>query len=125
MALSRAIQRATRQNRRRQTIAERRMDEQLLLEVARAQLTEEWSAMDVLGDDRFQRVARDLYATLTTEQQRDALTKLYAEWSRDEAQEERILTNARATNLRTIVTFRRNTPVFVEGAVIADEDGRA
>ena len=125
MALSRAIQRATRQNHRRQTIAERRMDEQLLLEVSRSQLTEEWSAMDVLGDDRFQRLARALYATLTTDEQRDALTKLYAEWSRDEEQEERILTNARSTNLRTIAVFRRNTPVFVEGAVIADEDGHA
>ena len=101
------------------------MDEQLLLEVARAQLTEEWSAMDVLGDDRFQRYARSLYALLTTDEQRNALTKLFAEWSRDEDQEERILTNARSTNLRTIAVFRRNTPVFVDGALIADEDGRA
>ena len=120
MALSREIAKASRLNRRRQTLAERRMDEQLLLEVARSQLTEEWSAIDALGDDRFQRLARKHYATLTTDEQRDSMTALFAEWSRDESQEERVLTNARSTNLRTIVTFKNNTPAFVDGAWVPD-----
>lgn len=125
MALSRAIAKASRQNRRRQTLAERRMDEQLLLEVARAQLTEEWSAADALGDERFMRFAREHYATLTTDEQRDSMTKVFAEWSRDEAMEERVLTNARTTNLRTIAVFRDNTPAFVDGAWVPDGSGGA
>lgn len=118
MALSRAIAAASRHNRRRQTLAEMRIDEQLLLEVARAQLTEEWSAIDALGDDRFQRLARSHYATLTTDEQRDTMTALFAEWSRDECLEERVLTSARTTNLQTIVTFKQNTPAFVDGAFV-------
>lgn len=116
MSLQTAIGRATRATRRHQRLAELRMDEQLLLEVARAQLVEEWSAADTLGDDRFVRLARAHYATLTTDEQRDTMAALFAEWSRDEAHEERILTNARDTNLQSLRTHHRNTPIFVDGA---------
>lgn len=125
MALTREIQRATRQNRRRQTLAEMRMDEQLLLEVARSQLTEEWSAIDALGDDRFVRLAREHYATLTTQEQKDSMAAVFAEWSRDESMEERVLTEARTTNLQTIVTFKNHTPAFVDGAWVPDGEGGA
>lgn len=118
MTLTRQIQNASRQNRRRQTVAEARMDEQLLLEVARTQLTAEWSQADVTGDDRFERLARAHYATLTTPEQRDSMERLFAEWSRDEAIEDRILTNARQTNLQSLVTHHRNTPLFTEGAYV-------
>lgn len=119
MALSKALAEARRQaaptiaNRRRQTRAEARMDEQLLLEVARAQLTDEWDSADALGDAEFVRLARRLNKVLSTEEQRDLLAKLFAEWTRDEAAEERLIENARHTNSHTIETFRRNTPLFV------------
>ena len=118
MTISRAIAAASRQNRRRQTLAEKRMDEQLLLEVARAQLVDEWSAADAMGDERFMRLARAHYATLTTDEQRDGMAALFAEWSRDESCEERVIRNAQQTNLQTIVTFKQNTPAFVDGAFV-------
>ena len=121
MALTHAIQKAQQQrrtattaNRRRQSRAEARMDEQLLLEVARTQLTEEWAAADALGDERFVRLARKLYGQLTTDEQRGLMEELFAEWSRDEEQEEHLIGNARFTNAQTIDTFRRNTPLFVD-----------
>lgn len=125
MTLTQHIQRATRQNRRRQSRAEARMDEQLLLEVARTQLTEEWSAADATGDRRFTTLARQHYETLTSDEQRASMERLFAEWSRDEAMESRVTSDARATNLQTIVTFRRNTPLFVDGAFVPENDGGA
>jgi hypothetical protein len=126
MTITRQIHKAGRINRRRQTLSELRIDEQLLLEVARAQLNDEWTAADEMGDDRFVRFARAHYATLTTDEQRDSMAKVFAEWSRDEVIEDRLIANARQTNLQTIVTFKRNTPAFVDGAFVpGGSDGAA
>ena len=114
MTITRLIQRATRENRAKQHRAELRIDERLDLDVARGQLTAEWSDADRLGDERFNRLARAAYATLTTPEQRTAMERLYSEWTRDETIEARLIQNAQRHNLATILRHNANTPVFVE-----------
>ena len=119
MALTQAIEqaRASRPNRLRQVRAEVRLDEQIRIEQA-GDLIAGYIDADSVGDQRFVAIARELHETLTTQEQRDALYRLVAEWTRDEEHEERTLSRMGDHNQLMHAKHRQATPLFVDGSWI-------
>lgn len=125
MALTQAIQRAHRDSRLRQIRAELRMDEQLRIEHA-GDLIAGYVDTDKKADERFIRAARHLHKLLDTDEQRNALYILIAEWERDERDEERIVGQQGEHNDTMLALHKKATPMFVDGAwTPGGEDGAA
>ena len=104
--------------------AEARIDEQIAIERA-GELIGDYGQIDRIGDLKFQRAAKALYALLTTAEQTMAMHRLVATWVDDEEQEERLVREQRCHNDAHLEMFRENTPLFVDGAWIPDGDGAA
>ena len=121
MALAQTItiRRATRANRLRQVRAETRVDEQLRIEHA-GDLIAGYTEADKVSDQRFIRAARALHSLLNSEEQRNALYILIAEWERDEATEERIVAEQGDHNHTMLALHRAATPMFVDGQFVYD-----
>jgi hypothetical protein len=115
---------ATFAQRRLQTRAEARIEEQCAIYEA-GELIDGFSQMDRIGDLKFQRDARRLLRTLTTDEQRKALYALVEGWLADERNEELNVAEQRTHNVAHLEMFRSNTPLFCEGAFLPDDDGAA
>ena len=116
---------SARANRRRQTLAELRVDEQLTITDYRP-LFRRWEQVDRDGDNRIETRFQQLYALLDSEAQKQMLGSIYAEWMADERNEEAGLEAIALHNSRQLFQHRRNTPTFVDGQWAPDgEDGAA
>lgn len=125
MTLTTRLANGARFNRMRQTRAEARMDEQMLVAEARDQV-DGFIAHDAVSDTTFESAIRRLYAMLDTEEQRQQAAKVYAVWKQAEIQDDVILADHAQHIDRTRVVLFQNTPMFVDGAFTpAESDGAA
>lgn len=117
MALTQAIEQAKR--RRRQLLAELRVDEQLDIEAARG-ILDGYRADDAAADSAFESLCKIHFSLLDSEEQRDSFARVFAEWQRDEAGESRYIEQALSHNVAQLSRFRSHTPAFVSGSYVPD-----
>lgn len=123
MALTQAITKARRGVHQR--LAEARMSEQLDIEYAR-QILEDYQTIDAKADTAFAGLARIHYSLCDSEAQKDSFARVFAEYLRDEQDEDRFMVSALNHNTVQRARFRQQTPLFVEGSFTPDgSDGAA
>jgi hypothetical protein len=125
VTLTARLNNSRRFTRLRQSRAEARMDEQLLVAEAREQV-DDFIAHDSVSDTTFEAAIRRLYATLDSEEQKQLAASVYAVWKAAEIQDDVILGDHAQHIDRTRVLMFQNTPMFVDGAYAPDgSDGAA
>ena len=102
-------------NRRRQKLAETRVDESVRW-MEQSDLIAGFRFSDAAADTRMYRVMKAHQDTLTDEQQRRTFTAVVREWLADERSEERSIAAQDDHATLSLAEHRANTPLFVNGA---------